>query len=49
MDPPEWRKWITLKLENGNVKTGELPLNYWGDLKQNWESHNRDYRGADLG
>ena len=29
MDPPEWNKFVTIRLENGNVKVGELPLNYW--------------------
>jgi succinate dehydrogenase/fumarate reductase flavoprotein subunit len=45
-DPPEWKKFITLKLENGKVKTGELPLNYWGDLKQKYQAHNKDYKGV---
>ena len=26
VDPPEWNKFVTIKLENGKVKTGELPL-----------------------
>ena len=39
VDPPEWRKFITVKLENGKVKVGELPLNYWGPLKKNYEAH----------
>jgi succinate dehydrogenase/fumarate reductase flavoprotein subunit len=46
MDPPEWKKWITLKLENGNVKVGELPLAYWGNLKENYEAHNKGYVGT---
>jgi succinate dehydrogenase/fumarate reductase flavoprotein subunit len=29
MDPPEWNKIITIRLENGQVKLGELPSNYW--------------------
>ena len=29
MDPPEWNKIITVRLENGQVKAGELPSNYW--------------------
>ena len=29
MDPPEWNKYVTIHLENGKVKVGELPLNYW--------------------
>lgn len=45
MDPPEWAKFTTIKLEDGNVKTGELPLKYWGDLVKNYEEHNKDYTG----
>jgi hypothetical protein len=29
VDPPEWDKYITIRLENGAVKTRELPLFYW--------------------
>ena len=29
MDPPEWNKFITVRQENGTVKAGELPFNYW--------------------
>ena len=46
IDPPEWSKFVTIKLENGQVKTGELPLRYWGDMKANYEAHNRDYTGV---
>jgi succinate dehydrogenase/fumarate reductase flavoprotein subunit len=46
IDPPEWSKFVTIKLENGEVKTGELPLKYWGDMKTNYEAHNRDYTGV---
>ncbi len=28
-DPPEWNKFVTVRLENGEVKVGEMPLNYW--------------------
>jgi succinate dehydrogenase/fumarate reductase flavoprotein subunit len=28
-DPPEWHKFVTTRLENGEIKTGERPLNYW--------------------
>lgn len=28
-DPEEWTKFLTIKLEGGQVKSGELPLNYW--------------------
>jgi succinate dehydrogenase/fumarate reductase flavoprotein subunit len=29
IDPPKWNKFVTVRLENGDVKVGELPLNYW--------------------
>ena len=43
LDPPEWRKFITVKQENGKVKTAERPLDYCGNLKENYEACNRDY------
>ncbi len=46
LDPPEWSKFLTIKLENGKVKVGELPLGYWGNLKENYEAHNKDYKGV---
>ena len=46
IDPPQWNKFITVKLENNEVKVGELPLNHWGNLKANYEAHNRDYAGV---
>jgi len=46
VDPPEWDKYVTIKLQNGEVKSGELPMNYWGDMKANYEAHNRDYTGV---
>jgi succinate dehydrogenase/fumarate reductase flavoprotein subunit len=46
IDPSEWNKFITVKLENNKVKTGELPLTYWGDMKANYEAHNKDYTGV---
>jgi succinate dehydrogenase/fumarate reductase flavoprotein subunit len=45
VDPPEWHKWITVRLEGGDVKTRMLPIVFWGDLKENYEAYNRDYRG----
>lgn len=39
IDPPEWHKWITMKLVDGDVKWGELPIDYWGPLKTNYEAH----------
>ncbi len=46
LDPPEWNKFVTVKLDNGKVKVGELPLGYWGNLKENYEARNKDYQGV---
>jgi succinate dehydrogenase/fumarate reductase flavoprotein subunit len=29
IDPPEWNKFVTIKQQDGEVKVGELPVNYW--------------------
>jgi succinate dehydrogenase/fumarate reductase flavoprotein subunit len=45
MDPPDWNKIVTIRLENGSVKTGELPLNYWllspyaSSCEENYKKH----------
>ncbi|MFW9895544.1 MAG: FAD-dependent oxidoreductase [Candidatus Thorarchaeota archaeon] len=43
MDPPEWHKFVTVKLENDVVKVGERPIDYYGPLKKNYEHHNKEY------
>ncbi|HQM81683.1 MAG TPA: FAD-binding protein, partial [Syntrophorhabdaceae bacterium] len=45
IDPPEWRKWVTIKQAGGETKIGELPLDFHGDLAGNYEAHNPDYKG----
>jgi hypothetical protein len=39
VDTPEWNKWITIKLDKGEVKASELPLDYYGDMVKNYEAH----------
>jgi succinate dehydrogenase/fumarate reductase flavoprotein subunit len=46
LDSPEWNKYLTIKLENDKVKTGELPMTYWGNMKENYEKYNKDYTGV---
>ncbi|MBW1997844.1 MAG: FAD-dependent oxidoreductase [Deltaproteobacteria bacterium] len=45
VDPPEWRGWVTVKLEGGEVKSRMLPIDFWGDLKEGYEAHNQNYKG----
>lgn len=42
-DLPEWHKFVTIKLENNEITIGQKPLDYYGSLKENYESHNSDY------
>ena len=46
LDPPEFHKFITVKQADGKVKIGERPLGYCGNLKDNYEAHNKDYTGV---
>jgi hypothetical protein len=45
IDPPEWNKLVTIRLKNGDIKVGELPLNYYllapyaPTYKENYEKH----------
>ncbi len=45
MDPPEWNKYLTIKKEDGKIKTGELALGYWlkepcaPTYKENYQKH----------
>jgi hypothetical protein len=36
-----WMKWITIKHNGEKVIYGELPLDYAGDLKENYEQYNK--------
>jgi succinate dehydrogenase/fumarate reductase flavoprotein subunit len=38
-DPKEWHKWVTLRLNGETITTGELPLDYYGDLVGNYKTH----------
>jgi len=38
-DPPEWRKWVTVRLEDGQVRVGERRLDYYGCLADNYAKH----------
>jgi succinate dehydrogenase/fumarate reductase flavoprotein subunit len=42
----KWDKFSTIQLENGKVKTGTLPLAFWGNMKSNYEKNNKDYKGV---
>jgi succinate dehydrogenase/fumarate reductase flavoprotein subunit len=39
MNPPDWQKWVTVRLDAGKVKTGEQALDDYGDLEKNYRAH----------
>lgn len=47
MDPEEDRCFITIRQEEGKVVEDRKPLNYYGDLKENYEKWNQDYMKGD--
>jgi succinate dehydrogenase/fumarate reductase flavoprotein subunit len=40
-DPPDWRKWITVRSEGDDVTVGELPLDYYGSIEESYQAHDR--------
>ena len=45
-DEEELNQYLTLKLEDGKVKFGKLPVRFWGNMKEQYEAHNQDYTGV---
>ena len=43
LDPVSDRCHIALHQENGSVIERRVPLDFFGDLKSNYEAHNADY------
>lgn len=41
-DPEDWRKWISVKLENNQEIVREIPLNFYGKLSENYNKHKID-------
>lgn len=39
LDPPEWKKFITIRMENGRIKIGELPISYGTPLEEQYRAH----------
>ena len=47
IDPPEWHKFVTVELENGEVRAGNRALGYYGSLEDNYSAQNLDYLKGD--
>ena len=43
VDPPEDHHFITIRQENGKAVRGDVELDYFGDLKTEYEKRNQDY------
>ena len=40
-DPPEWKKFVTIKQGASGIETGSRSLDYYGLLTNNYEKHNK--------
>jgi succinate dehydrogenase/fumarate reductase flavoprotein subunit len=48
-DPPEWNKFLVIYMADGKVKADRRPLDFAGNLKENYEANNKDYKGVHKG
>jgi len=39
VDPPEWKRWIVLRKDDGQVRTRKMPLDFWKPLAGHYEEH----------
>ena len=39
VDPEEWYKFVTVRQKDGEVAVGELPIGFWGSIKENYEAY----------
>ena len=45
-DEAELGCYLTLRQENGEIKFDRLPTRFWGNMKEQYEAHNKDYTGV---
>ena len=46
MEPEDSAKFSTIKLENDEIKVDYKPQKFWGNMKEQYEAHNKDYTGV---
>jgi hypothetical protein len=46
LDPPDWAKFLVVSMKNGKVKAEKRPMGFAGNLKEEYEAHNKDYKGV---
>ena len=45
-DEEDILKYQTMHLEDGKIVFGRLPIRFWGNMKEEYEAHNKDYTGV---
>jgi succinate dehydrogenase/fumarate reductase flavoprotein subunit len=40
VDPAEWKMWIVLRNDDGQVRTRKMPLDFWKPPAAHYEEHN---------
>ena len=45
-DEEELNNYLTLTLKDDGIQFGKLPIRFWGNMKEEYEAHNKDYTGV---
>ena len=45
-DEEDANKYLTMKQVDGKIEFERVPLRYWGNMKEEYEAHNKDYTGV---
>ena len=45
-DEEELNYYLTMKLVDGEIQFDRLPIRFWGNMKEEYEAHNKDYTGV---
>jgi succinate dehydrogenase/fumarate reductase flavoprotein subunit len=45
-DEEDANNYLTMHLENDEIKFARVPVRYWGNMKEQYEAHNQDYTGV---
>jgi len=45
-DEEDQNKYLTLTFDGEKIKFDRIPIRYWGNMKEEYEAHNKDYTGV---
>ena len=45
-DEEDLNNYLTMKRVDGKIEFERLPVRFWGNMKEEYEAHNKDYTGV---